>query len=266
MRQQNTQKKNNRRSIFVIGLLLMLVAVIGFGGYTLSKYVTKKSADANATVAKWGFTATADASKLFGTNYKFDGKKSIVTDETIGVTYTVKSSATDNDAVKNRVAPGTTGSMTFSIQGKAEVLASINLQMTNTKDVVLNYTKGEATGSYAPVKWTLTESVNGQTATTVIENTTLANLAVELNKKFNNQQQEIGTEINVTYTLTWEWAFETGTTNDEKTLNNNLDTLLGMYANSNANTTNEGYTVAANTSTEVGFDLTISVTQLQQAA
>ena len=255
MRQQNTQKKNNRRSIFVIGLLLMLVAVIGFGGYTLSKYVTKKSTDANATVAKWGFTVDADASGLFGKDYAYDTTKanSIVNDGT--GTLTVSASA-------NRVAPGTTGSMTFSIQGKAEVLASINLQMTNTKDVVLNYTNDNVAGTaYAPVKWTLTESVNGQTATTVIENTTLADLAVELNKKFNNKEQAIGTEVNVTYTLTWAWAFTSGDENDT------LDTLLGMVANGTADATIDKYAVvSATTTTEVGFDLAISITQLQQAA
>lgn len=257
MRQQNTQKKNNRRSILVIGLLLMLVAVIGFGGYTLSKYVTKKSTDASASVAKWGFTADADASKLFGKDYAYDTTKanSIVNDG--AGTLTVSANTANRT---NRVAPGTTGSMTFSIKGKAEVLASINLQMTNTKDVVLNYTKGEATGSYAPVKWTLTESVNGQTATKVVENKTLAELAVELNKKFNNKKQAIGEEVNVTYTLTWAWAFENNAVTDA----NALDTLLGMYASSNTNTTNEGYTVAADTSTEVGFDLAISITQLAQ--
>ena len=255
MRQQNTQKKNNRRSIFVIGLLLMLVAVIGFGGYTLSKYVTKKSTDANATVAKWGFTVDADASGLFGKDYAYDTTKanSIVNDGT--GTLTVSASA-------NRVAPGTTGSMTFSIQGKAEVLASINLQMTNTKDVVLNYTNDNVAGTaYAPVKWTLTESVNGQTATTVIENTTLADLAVELNKKFNNKEQAIGTEVNVTYTRTWAWAFTSGDENDT------LDTLLGMVANGTADATIDKYAVvSATTTTEVGFDLAISITQLQQAA
>lgn len=54
MRQtQNASKKDNRKSILVIGLLLLLVAVIGFGGYTMSKYVTKKSVkDNKAQVAK----------------------------------------------------------------------------------------------------------------------------------------------------------------------------------------------------------------------
>lgn len=48
MRQtQNASKKDNRKSILVIGLLLLLVAVIGFGGYTMSKYVTKKSVQGN---------------------------------------------------------------------------------------------------------------------------------------------------------------------------------------------------------------------------
>lgn len=260
MRQQNTQKKNNRRSIFVIGLLLMLVAVIGFGGYTLSKYVTKKSTDANATVAKWGFTVDANASGLFGKDYAYDTTKanSIVNDGTGALT--VSASA-------NRVAPGTTGSMTFNIKGSAEVLAQIKIEMTVTSDVVLNYTKdGTAGTAYTPVKWTLTKK--GET-NPLVQNGTLEAVKNALNKTTTYQANS--TAIDEEYTLTWAWAFETGTTDEEKTLNNNLDTLLGMVANADgAVSTNEvgenKFVSTAGTSTAIAFDLAITIEQLQQDA
>ena len=48
MRQTNTRKKNNLRSMIIVALLLLLVAVIGFGGYTLSKYVSNKTSGGTA--------------------------------------------------------------------------------------------------------------------------------------------------------------------------------------------------------------------------
>lgn len=254
MRQtQNTQKKNNRRSILVIALLLMLVAVIGFGGYTLSKYVTKKEASANASVAKWGFTATADAGNLFGTNYKFVDTNSVVTPDTTKLT--VKSSD-DN----KKVAPGTTGSMTFSIKGSAEVLAQVKIEMTETHDVVLNYKKGETTSIYNPVLWTLTKKT-GATTTTLVNGDTLNRVAEEL-KKVNNEYAPNSTALDDEYTLSWAWTFHTS---DEDDI---LDTLLAMYANDNQNTTNRDYSVVENgtTNTTVSFKLSISIEQLQKPA
>lgn len=258
MRQtQNTQKKDNRKSVFVIALLLLLVAVIGFGGYTLSKYVTKKSETGSASVAKWGYNIDVKADKLFGTDYKFETNNSTVT--TAGAGVTVKSSD-----VNNRVAPGTTGFMTFEVTGKAEVLSQIKISIADTdfSDVVLKYTEGEDTTvkTYAPVKWTLKK--DGEAAA-LVDGKTLADVKTALAGLYTTSTAA-GTEINDKYTLSWTWAFETGENNDQKAENNHLDTLLGMIANNATVTANEGYKKAEGTSTEIKFTLDISVVQLQK--
>ncbi len=265
MRQtQNTQKKDNRKSIFVIALLLLLVAVIGFGGYTLSKYVTKKSETGSASVAKWGYTIDVKAGKLFGTDYKFVDTTSVVTDAGAGVT--VKSSD-----VNNRVAPGTTGHMTFEVTGKAEVLSQIKISIadTNFSDVVLKYTEGEGTDdvkTYAPVKWTLKK--DGE-ATALVDGKTLSDVKDALAKLYKTEEgKDVSTAVNTTindkYTLSWAWAFETGENAGQKAENNELDTLLGMIANDPTVTANGNYKKAEGTSTEINFTLDISVVQLKQ--
>lgn len=258
MRQtQNTQKKDNRKSVFVIALLLLLVAVIGFGGYTLSKYVTKKSETGSASVAKWGYNIDVKADKLFGTDYKFETNNSTVT--TAGAGVTVKSSD-----VNNRVAPGTTGFMTFEVTGKAEVLSQIKISIADTdfSDVVLKYTEGKDTTvqTYAPVKWTLKK--DGEAAA-LVDGKTLADVKTALAGLYTTSTAA-GTEINDKYTLSWTWAFETGENNDQKAENNHLDTLLGMIANNATVTANEGYKKAEGTSTAIKFTLDISVVQLQK--
>lgn len=256
MRQtQNTQKKDNRKSVFVIALLLLLVAVIGFGGYTLSKYVTKKSETGSASVAKWGYNIDVKADKLFGTDYKFETNNSTVT--TAGAGVTVKSSD-----VNNRVAPGTTGFMTFEVTGKAEVLSQIKISIADTdfSDVVLKYTEGKDTTvkTYAPVKWTLKKGDE-----TLVDGKTLTDVKTALGNLYKTSTA-VNTEINDKYTLSWVWAFETGEDNDQKAENNHLDTLLGMIANNDTVTANEGYKKAEGTSTAIKFTLDISVVQLQK--
>lgn len=259
MRQtQNTQKKDNRKSVFVIALLLLLVAVIGFGGYTLSKYVTKKSETGSASVAKWGYNIDVKADKLFGTDYKFETNNSTVT--TAGAGVTVKSSD-----VNNRVAPGTTGYMTFEVKGTAEVLSQIKISIADTdfSDVVLKYTEGEDTTNvktYAPVKWTLKKE--GE-ATALVDGKTLTDVKEALAKLYKTAEGKdvataVNTVVNDKYTLSWAWDFSTNDINDS------LDTLLGMIANDPTVTANGSYKKAANTSTEIKFTLDISVVQLQK--
>lgn len=254
MRQtQNAQKKDNRKSIFVIGLLLLLVAVIGFGGYTLSKYVTKKNASGKASVAKWGFKVSADASNLLGKEYKYNGANSTVNGDQ-GITVKAKTSE------GNIVAPGTAGSMTFTIDGTAEVKAAIEVKMNVTSDVVLKYKTTAAPEEtalvYNPVKWALKKTV-GATTTTVVENQTLAQLRDELAKL--NATVEAGADYAnaATYTIEWAWAFEV----DEAT--NRLDTFLGKIAH-DKDATDDTYTKQDGTSTTFEFTLDISVTQVKE--
>ncbi len=256
MRQtQNTQKNSNKKSVFVIALLLLLVAVIGFGGYTMSKYISSKSDKGTANVAKWGFEVTAKGDGLFGKEYKYDaGKSASVVNTASGVTLTV-SAASAGEGVErsNLVAPGTTGSMTFSITGTAEVRSKIEVSLSGN-DVVLKYTAtGVANGEYAPVKWTLKKK--GVT-TALVDNGSFKDLqdglaglsatVVEANAAYANAGE---------YTIEWAWAFEGG--------NDALDTFLGTIANKPATTTDGTYTKAEGTSTAISFNLSVSVTQLK---
>ena len=70
MTQQKTERKNNRRTVVIVALLLALVTLLCFGGYTFSKYVTSSKGSGTASVAKWGYTASVDTTKLFGKEYK----------------------------------------------------------------------------------------------------------------------------------------------------------------------------------------------------
>lgn len=257
MRQTKTEKKDNRKSVLLIALLLLLVAIIGFGGYTLSKYITSKSTDSTARVAKWGFTVDADNSKLFGDQYKWKDNASGSTTDGTG-TLTVKA----DTAGTNLVAPGTSGSMTFSVKGKAEVLAKVEMKVAaGYSDVALTLTKDTKEYIYNPVKWTLKKN-NAD----VVTNGTLAEVVAALNGQYKVEENKdtatigIGTEINDEYTLSWAWAFE-GTAvpaGVEGLTSDALDTLLGQGTETEAN----GY--ALTYVKTVKFELAISVTQLQK--
>lgn len=257
MRQTKTEKKDNRKSVLLIALLLLLVAIIGFGGYTLSKYITSKSTDSTARVAKWGFTVDADNSKLFGDQYKWKDNASGSTTDGTG-TLTVKA----DTAGTNLVAPGTSGSMTFSVKGKAEVLAKVEMKVAEGyQDIALTLTKDGKNYTYNPVKWTLKKG-----NTTLVENKTLEAVVAALNGQYKVEENSdtativAGNEIDDEYTLSWAWAFEGTEVPDgvEGLTSDALDTLLGQGTATEAN----GYTLTyVNT---VKFELTISVTQLQK--
>ena len=265
MRQtQNTQKNSNKKSVFVIALLLLLVAVIGFGGYTLSKYVSSKSDNGTASVAKWGFTVTATGDGLFGTDYKYDtAANTSISNSTTGTVLTVSAKTPDSGNRSNLVAPGTQGSMTFTIDGTAEVKSRVAINLNVTSDVVLKYTAtGVTDGTYNPVKWTLKKGVGESQAVVKakdtnkdLANVTLAEIAAELNS-YGADIEANATYANAgTYTLEWAWAFESG--------NDALDTFLGTIANTPATTTDGTYTKAAGTSTTIEFALSVSVTQVK---
>lgn len=248
-------KKDNRKSILVIGLLLLLVAVIGFGGYTMSKYVTKKSVQGNtAQVAKWGFTIeTQNVDKLFSDKYKAGG-----TVASTGEALIVKA---DTDGT-NLVAPGTKGSMSFTIGGKAEVKAEVKFDITDgSSDISLTYKKDGAAQqeTYAPVKWTLkkgdaaVEGCSGVSLTTLLNKLDGFDETVEAGKELANAG---------TYTIEWEWVFDNTANADS----DNLDTLLGMIANNAATTkyvTEAGTYDKVEASTNISFSFVIKVEQVK---
>ena len=230
---QTEKKENKRRKGLIFVMLLALVVALAFGGYTFSKYITTKQQSGQAQVAKWGFKISVNAADLFGKNYIWDNGKngSIVTNETDKTKVTVQAAA---DNTNNVVAPGTKGSMTFKVEGKAEVLAQLKLELSGVKDIVLKIAKGGTDYEYYPVKWTLTKV--GVTAP-LVNGGKLSEVETKLNDANAawNSKIEVNTEITHDFTLSWEWAFDGSAVPDDLTALNLkadvLDTILGYLMN-----------------------------------
>lgn len=262
MTQQKTERKNNKKTAVIVALLLALIALMCFGGYTFSKYVTSGKGSGTANVAKWGYTASVDATKLFGEEYKYDAAKAASTVDGTGANLTVKA----DTAKRNLVAPGTTGSMTFTVGGKAEVraLLSMGIDVHTYKDVVLKIKKtGEAAYTeYRPVKWTLKKDGG---AVTVAENVTLAKVAEKIAEEGINKAYAPNEELTATtYELSWAWAFQDTTGSVLDLSIDQVDTILGQMAAGVTGYTPAGYEIDATSSTELAFTFTIQVSQFDR--
>ena len=258
MTQQKSERKNNRKTTVIIALLLALIAILSFGGYTLSKYVTSGGSTGKAQVAKWGYTMEIDGSNLFGKNYKFDRVASKVTKDTTGLT--VKASGD-----YNVIAPGTTGSMTFTIGGQAEVIALIAMGIDPKKDVTLKLQKaGGEEIVYNPVKWTLKK--NGHDVPGLI-NTTLHEVAGAFHDMTSNPVSSVKNPGDVlektTYELVWAWAFE-GTDTFTDITADELDTILGRRAKDKSYASYGDWTIKE-VCTEIDLDLVMQITQLDRS-
>lgn len=226
-----------KRSLFiVVAMVLLLAVVLGMGGTTFAKYITKDSAPSQtATVAKWGHTIDISDGVLFGEKYDVNGN--VAADGTA-----IVSSRSSTKVL----APGANDSLTFTIGGTSEVMSQFDIVVTGT-DIAL--TKTADSSVYNPVLWTLTKDgsvVNG------LEDTTLAAIVTELNKaEYDAATAANGTPtVNGTYVISYEWPFYVNDANDA------LDTILGDLA---AEKTVDGYT--ANLTAE--FSITISVAQAE---
>lgn len=254
MTQQKSERKNNRKTTVIIALLLALIAILSFGGYTLSKFVTSGGSTGKAQVAKWGYKMEIDGSNLFGKNYKFDGVASKATAGTDGLT--VKASGD-----YNVIAPGTTGSMTFTIGGKAEVKALIAMGIDPKKDVTLKLQKADGEEIvYNPVKWTLKKNTH---VISGMENTTLHEVAGAFHDMIHNSASSVknpGDELaTTTYELVWAWAFE-GTGTFKGVTADELDTILGRRAKDKSYASYGDWTIKE-VCTEIELQLDMQVTQ-----
>lgn len=243
-------------------MILMIGLVAGMGAMTYSKYITSGSTgNQTATAAKWGFVVTVNAEDLFATDYTLKTDATLATKaDATGVAVHASSTAA------NVVAPGTTGSMTITISGSAEVLARLSIKTTGTMSEI-------EVGGYYPVVWTLTEK---NTTGTIVSGKLSAVLSSLTGTSTTFTPD--GTSYEKTYTLKWEWPLESGDTDDDKATNNAKDTLIGYKAQ--GKTYDEikntyvgskllgGIVMSADDYnkivTEMSFDLEISVEQIQK--
>lgn len=264
MTNQNNEKSKNGKRIALILLALLLIAAIAFGAYTYSKYVSSGNGSGSATVAKWGFTVEMENGDNAGFSTKYndsgvadDGGKAIVADTT----------TTEG----NVVAPGANGSLTFTVGGEAEVLAKISATVEVTNEVSLTLQKkGESESvTYYPIKYTLNDG-----SSNVVDAGTMADVKEYLEGNSFTQTINAGTELtSKTYTLSWEWAFDsqTLTVGESTTIDcDELDTILGQIASNSESP--ETYTIldsngdpwtvtASEAVTTVNFSIKIAITQ-----
>lgn len=198
------EKKENKKMKkgLMIGALAVLLGVVGYtGGQTFAKYIsTMETESATATVAQWGYTLSANASNLYGKQYVNDGSVSLATvDDEATAEIVVQGTSGD------KVAPGTTGKATFSVQGQAEVLSKLTVDSTVT-DISLS----DGTNTYLPLKWSVTGTAKvGDTnhLTSDIQNGTAKQVQLFLNG-LSTAIIPVNTVVDIDLTISWEWAFD----------------------------------------------------------
>lgn len=176
-------KKNTMMRVASALLVAVLLTTCAISG-TFAKYVTSASGSDQARVAKWGFgTSTIEIDMFDGEYNNVDSK-----DDT------------------NVVAPGTTKTTEIRLvpvdQGTTEVAYSFDVNISAVGTDLLN-----------KLVWKL----NGTKCGT---NGTFAELQADLNTLYD-KNYDPNTLPAETFTIAWEWPFETG--NDESDTNLGLD-------------------------------------------
>lgn len=127
--------------------------------------------------------------------------------------------------------------MTFKVEGKAEVLAKLKLELSGVKDIVLKIAKGGTTYEYYPVKWTLTKV---DAAAPLVNGGKLSDVETKLNDVSAEWNRNINVNTDITpekydFTLSWEWAFDGSAVPADLTAldlkADVLDTILGYLMN-----------------------------------
>ena len=216
-------KKENKKKVVTLSAMAALLAVVlGMGGKTYAKYFTENKTQAQtATVAKWGLVSNLiTAGSAFSTTYGdtvVSGGSNLV------------------------VAPGTSGSITYTVSGYAEVDAKIDFSVTNYTPVSLT-NDSDATDVYYPIVWTVT--IDG-TAQNNLENLTDATFST-----ITYQAANPVADASHSVVINWEWPFHVDDDTDK------LDTLLGEASLSG--TKPAGYTAV----TTLSYQFNVTMTQI----
>ena len=248
---EKIQVKFTKKHLIIVSVVLMVALVVGMGAMTYSKYISSyTSGSQTATAAKWGFVVTADTTNLFPTDYTLGDGATHATKSDTGVAVNA-SSAT--------LAPGTTGYVSITVNGTAEVRAELTIALNVTSQV------GYA-DTYLPIKWALTE-----TSATPTEWKSYEDVTDDVESL--NAVIDAGTSItDKCYYIHWCWDFETGANADEKAANNRHDTIIGAKSayGDNAGKVSEviGATIADTEldkyNNVLSFSLTATIEQVQE--
>ena len=263
MTNQNNEKSKNGKRLALILIAILLLVAIAFGAYTYSRYVTQDSGNGSATVARWGYEIDITGSSEnngFSKYYRVNNDTSAVAagDNTGAVIAVVSSDG-------NIVAPGATGSVTFSVNGYAEVTAELVASLTNTSSISLSISGNSQSYTYYPVQYQLTKGT-GESAEVLVDWGTIGTISTYFSTTKNPlSNYYMSSNVSETYTITWRWQFEGGNYSvpGSTTISANaMDTILGQIAAS-GNTNYDGYSLvdsSSNTWTVTGANITESFT------
>lgn len=201
--------RKNKKILVAVAMVLMIALVAGMGAMTYSKYITTSKTDSlTATAAKWNYVISANATDLFGTAYKEGTDADTLATLTEDGTVVVQASST-----ANVVAPGTSGSMTFTVGGESEVLAKFTVSIAATSEIQFD--------GYYPIIW----KFNGNTYNNIADlNTALS--ALTATAAWDTNAFKFAA---TTYEISWEWAL-TEPTDDATKAICMKDTLIGYKA------------------------------------
>ena len=229
------------RTLSILIVLVLLTAYLT--SYLAARFASSKDGEDGARVAKWGYTLTLadDAAYLFGSEYadldeNADTPAKVKTDDFTG-TLSVKS----QNIV---VTPNSSGYMAFTYtrSTESEVMAKFWAYCDHTMPSIK-----ESGVLYQPIKWTLTSKNNLEGTTATHLNGGTLDQAITV---LNGIGTMPTTELDMTYTLSWEWPLESG--------NDAADTAL-MLAAAGLPVDTAIYT---DIQTAFTIDLTLSIEQI----
>ena len=204
-----------------LGLLAMVLTLVTMPmvSSTYAKYVTAATGSDSARVAKWGVKFTADATGFFAPAYEEGVDASSVESTWIDVNDSLDYTGISVNALTDTgvVAPGTTGSFTYTIAGRPEVKLALTLGATITRTGWTVVTAND----YDPINWTVTNpdgdflsytAADGETAASVawVDGTTYLKAdvledALALVSDTYEANQDFTGKV---YTVSWVWPFE----------------------------------------------------------
>ncbi len=239
MGKEKKSKKPNGYAILAV-IMALLAGVTFTGSVALAKYVVSEMVGSrSAKVLQWGFTVEVNAEDLFGDAYRSAAK---VSHDDEGV------SVKANTGNMNIVAPGTSGHMTFAIDGTAEVYSKLTIASPGASQEVFLAQDNGAEGKifYYPLKWTLKKD-----GAPLVADGTLGEVFAKLDTyrkeaiKPGERPKGAGS-----YAIEWRWDYFVDEEISKK------DTMIGQIANG---ATIENYTA----STVVSFNLEIRIEQIR---
>ena len=195
--------------VSVICCAILMLSVIGMG-FTLAKYVKTSNRDKEeASVAKFGVVMTWSGD-AFAKDYTISGSSSLSVKSELG---------------GDKIAPGTTGTITLTVSGKSEVAFNLTINLTELYSD--NWKTAENGSVYHPIVLSAKTTISN-----AFTQTGTNDLTISTDNKINVKDFAAGETISGAVVITWEWPGEIDDdTNSADTYMSGLDATYSITAN-----------------------------------